>query len=190
MNNNSYKLSGRGEKSRRRYGQSDTGFSNRAFKCAHCHGWVGTESSLSGVQNRNHCPYCLWSRHLDLKAAGDRLSACKSSMKPIGLTVKATCKKYGSGQGELMLIHLCTECNTLSINRIAADDDLETALIVFENAFEMDELIRSRLVAAGISALTSPDSEIVHARLYGNGANLAEIFFSTTVAVNFISQDD
>ena len=80
------------------------------FLCKHCYVYVSSASFLSGVQNRNHCPYCLWSRHLDLYAAGDRLSACKSSMKPIGLTTKVINKKYGYGRGELMLIHLCTDC--------------------------------------------------------------------------------
>ena len=92
------------------------------FFCKHCNGYVSSAAFLSGVQNRNHCPYCLWSRHLDLYSAGDRLSACKSSMRPIGLTSKATNKKYGPGRGELMLIHLCTDCKLdfihLHINKI------------------------------------------------------------------------
>ena len=190
MNNYSYKIQIGREKSRCRYGQSATRVADNGFKCAHCHGWVNTESGLSGVQNRNHCPYCLWSRHMDLYSAGDRLSACKSPMEPIGLTVKATSKKYGSCQGELMLIHFCTECKTLSINRIAADDDLKTALAVFEDEFQMDAYMRSRLEAAGIVALTSADSAIVRARLFGHAPNLAEILFSASVASSFITQDD
>jgi hypothetical protein len=47
------------------------------------------------VRNRNHCPYCLWSRCLDLFRAGDRLSACKAPMQPVGLALKHTRKKYG-----------------------------------------------------------------------------------------------
>ena len=58
------------------------------FKCAHCHALVLSTHLVSGVNNRNHCPYCLWSSHLELYAAGDRLSACKAPMKPIGLTMK------------------------------------------------------------------------------------------------------
>jgi len=190
MNNNSYKVQGKREKSRCRYGRSARRYAESSFKCAHCQGWVGAGSGLSGVQNRNHCPYCLWSRHIDLYAAGDRLSACKSPMKPIGLTVKATCKRYGSCQGELMLIHLCMECKTLSINRIAADDDLKTALMVFEDGFQMDDQMRSQLEVAGIVALNSMDSEIVRARLFGYGPNLVEILFSANVVADFITRDD
>ena len=60
----------------------------------HCHVIVSSAHLLSGVNNRNHCPYCLWSCHLDLYTAGDRLSACKAPMKPIGLTMKRSRNKY------------------------------------------------------------------------------------------------
>ena len=96
------------------------------FRCAHCHNIVPAAHIVSGVNNRNHCPYCLWSFHLDLFVAGDRLSACKGQMRPIGLTMKKSRNKYQiKSRGELMLIHECIECRTLSINRIAADDDPE-----------------------------------------------------------------
>ena len=89
------------------------------FRCAHCHVLVSSAQLLSGVNNRNHCPYCLWSCHLDLYAAGDRLSACKAPMKPIGLTMKKSRNKYRlEARGELMLIHECVDCKTLSINRM------------------------------------------------------------------------
>jgi hypothetical protein len=78
------------------------------FKCAHCHVIVSSAHFLSGVNNRNHCPYCLWSCHLDLYAAGDRLCACKGQMKPIGLTMKKGRNKYRlDRRGELMLVHEC-----------------------------------------------------------------------------------
>ncbi|HEY4722578.1 MAG TPA: RNHCP domain-containing protein, partial [Anaerolineae bacterium] len=71
------------------------------FVCVHCRNFVSAQAVLSGVRNRNHCPYCLSSRHLDLYAAGDRLSACKARMKPIGLTLKRQSKKYARcDQGE------------------------------------------------------------------------------------------
>jgi hypothetical protein len=69
------------------------------FRCAYCRGWVSSASFVSGVHNRNHCPYCLWSRHLDLYAAGDRLSACKAPMQPVALTRKPGRGKYGPGPG-------------------------------------------------------------------------------------------
>jgi hypothetical protein len=134
----------------------------QGFTCKHCRSYVTTHMLFSGVQNRNHCPYCLWSRHLDLYQAGDRLAACKANMQPVGLTLKQSRKKYAfAGQGELMLIHLCTECGRTSINRLAADDDTGTLLEVYE------ESLASSRHFAGIHALGDTDRGIVQARLYG-----------------------
>ena len=84
---------------------------NSDFTCVHCGNYVSAGQMLAGVQNRNHCPYCLWSRHLDLFKAGDRMAACKAPMQPIGLTLKAGHKKYASATGgEMMLVHICSGC--------------------------------------------------------------------------------
>ncbi len=45
----------------------------QAFKCASCGAMVSTARESSGVNNRNHCPLCLCSRHVDEFKAGDRL---------------------------------------------------------------------------------------------------------------------
>jgi hypothetical protein len=69
------------------------------FRCIHCRQYVSAARPLSGVGNRNHCPYCLHSRHLDWHRAGDRLAACKGSMQPVGLTFKHRSKRYGVAYG-------------------------------------------------------------------------------------------
>ncbi len=144
------------------------------FRCAHCHAIVSSAHLLSGVNNRNHCPYCLWSCHLDLFAAGDRLSACKAPMKPIGLTMKRGRNKYQrKARGELMLIHECTECQTLSINRIAADDDSETVMAVFRASFALGHEIISLCQQHGILILSEEHIETVHAQLYGHTVEIA-----------------
>lgn len=138
------------------------------FRCAHCHGIVSSTPMLSGVNNRNHCPYCLWSCHLDLFSAGDRLSACKAAMKPIGLTMKKVRNKYQrESRGELMLIHECLDCKTLSINRIAADDDSDTVMAIFQESLLLDRQIHDRCQENGIEILSTRESEIVHTQLYG-----------------------
>jgi hypothetical protein len=138
------------------------------FRCRQCNALVTTQTLLSGVKNRNHCPYCLWSRHVDLLQAGDRLSACKASMEPIGLTVKQRQNKYGSGNsGELMLIHRCNVCNKFSINRIAADDFSDKLLEIFYASDEMDSIMRGNLDACGIRLLLSADYQVVNHQLYG-----------------------
>ncbi len=137
------------------------------FECVYCHVFVSSEPALSGVQNRNHCPYCLWSRHLDLVRAGDRLAACREKMQPVGLALKKTGKKYGSGLGELMLIHRCQECGKVSINRIAADDLASVLYELFEHSLSMDASSRAAIRASGIQMLTAREKGTVKARLFG-----------------------
>jgi DNA-directed RNA polymerase subunit RPC12/RpoP len=136
------------------------------FKCMHCHAIVSVAHTFSGVNNRNHCPYCLWSCHLDLFKAGDRLSACKGQMRPIGLTMKKGRNKYrlGSG-GELMLIHICVDCGSLSINRLAADDDPDSVIQAFHAADALDRQTRAECESQGITILENPLS--VYNQLYG-----------------------
>jgi hypothetical protein len=148
-----------------RHGQAGDG-----FYCIHCHAYVSTATFLSGVGNRNHCPYCLWSRHLDLYAAGDRLSACKAPMAPVGLAFKHAPKKYGNTHGELMLIHSCSDCGAISLNRIAADDVSENIMRVFEQSQHKDVLLEDRLEKLGIIRLGISDMHVVQRQLYGSAA--------------------
>jgi hypothetical protein len=84
----------------------------RSFRCNHCRLDVPTDAP--GTAHRNHCPNCLWSRHVD-DDPGDRASDCLASMEPIAITVRK--------DGEWVLIHRCNGCGTLSSNRIAGDDN-------------------------------------------------------------------
>lgn len=91
---------------------------NETFRCRRCKLDVGPLPS--GGRHRNHCPYCLHSRHLDERRPGDRSSECGSLMAPIGTFVR--------GNGEHVLIHRCLGCGVLRRNRIAADDDFDLVL--------------------------------------------------------------
>ena len=143
------------------------------FRCAHCHVLVSSAHLVSGVHNRNHCPYCLWSCHLDLYAAGDRLSACKAPMKPIGLTMKIGRNKYQrDSRGELMLVHQCTDCKTLSINRIAADDDSGTLLRIFQESLKLGDQIYAISQEHGIVLVKDEDTKLVYTQLYGHQAEI------------------
>jgi hypothetical protein len=143
------------------------------FKCSHCHELVSCAHLVSGVNNRNHCPYFLWSCHLDLYAAGDRLSACKAPMKPVGLTMKMGRNKYQRhARGELMLVHQCSDCETLSINRIAADDDSATVMAIFRESLRHVHLLENLSRGHGIVLLKEEDTRSVHAQLYGRQAEI------------------
>ena len=140
----------------------------REFECKVCHTFVSLDPCFSRVKSRNHCPYGLWSKHVDLWNPGDRLSACKAAMQPVGLTLKQTYKKYGgAGTGELMLIHRCLDCGKVSINRIAADDNAGTILEVFENSWQVTADLVEESGGSSIHLLTRLEGKIIRNRLYG-----------------------
>ena len=94
-------------------------------------------------------------------------------MKPIGLTVKKGRNKYRlESRGELMLIHECTECGSLSINRVAADDDYESILEVFNTSLQNSYEFRTRVEADGITMLNAEDDESVRSQLFGQNADM------------------
>jgi hypothetical protein len=84
-----------------------------SFRCRHCR--LDVPASAPGTRHRNHCPSCLWSRHLDADAPGDRAAACAGSMEPIAVAVR--------DDGEWALVHRCSSCAAVSVNRIAGDDN-------------------------------------------------------------------
>lgn len=137
------------------------------FICAQCRAFVPINDEM-GTANRNHCPLCLWSKHLDNKP-GDRRSDCLARMKPMCLTFKmARRDKYGNkGIGELMLAHICTRCSKISINRIAADDNTESIMNLFEQSQSMATDLRETLGNQQIRILGPSDLPEINAQLYG-----------------------
>lgn len=87
------------------------------YTCIHCKRSVSTNSY--GTKHRNHCPHCLWSRHVD-DEPGDRRCPCRAPMEPVALEVRR--------DSEWAIVHRCTGCGTLKTNRIAGDDH-ELALL-------------------------------------------------------------
>jgi hypothetical protein len=83
------------------------------FRCRHCRLDVPTDAV--GTAHRNHCPSCLWSRHVDDKP-GDRAAQCGAAMEPLAITVR--------GDGEWVVVHRCTGCDELHLNRSAGDDNV------------------------------------------------------------------
>lgn len=96
------------------------------FTCAHCGRFVPERSH--GTSQRNHCPFCLWSVHVDIKP-GDRSSLCRAPMEPIAL--------WASEGDELRILHRCTGCGAIKPNRVAGDDSEEA----------IDELVQRLLRA-------------------------------------------
>ncbi|MCL5969913.1 MAG: RNHCP domain-containing protein [Patescibacteria group bacterium] len=128
-----------------------------SFRCLTCHAIISNTSI--GTKHRNHCPLCLWSKHVDLKTPGDRRSTCGARMKPIGLTNKPN--------GELMVVHLCLNCGKVSCNRIAGDDNPYVITCLLEEPSSLSKEIITRLASQGISLLTQDDKQEVLTSLYG-----------------------
>lgn len=138
------------------------------FQCNHCKQWVVVNQTI-GTQHRNHCPMCLWSLHVDLKKPGDRKSLCHGSMGPIGLVFKDEgTDKYGNKrQGEIMLVHHCMKCDEISVNRIAADDDAEKILEVFESTQTLESSLKESAKAKGLVLLKEKDTEEIERQMFG-----------------------
>lgn len=79
------------------------------FVCEHCGAWV------QGDGYTNHCPHCLWSKHVDIYP-GDRAARCGGLMEPIGVLVQ------GNGY---VVVHRCTRCGLVRRNRAAVNDNFE-----------------------------------------------------------------
>lgn len=83
---------------------------NTGFVCDRC----GTRvHPLSNGSYRNHCPSCLWSKHVDIRP-GDRLSVCHGLMAPVAID-------HRPAKG-LMVVQRCLRCGHTRANRIATDD--------------------------------------------------------------------
>ena len=61
-----------------------------------------------------------------------------------------------------MLIHRCSDCSKLSINRIAADDQAEMVAGVFRTSLELDEITLNHLNHAKIHLLQARDEDTVY----------------------------
>ena len=80
------------------------------FICENCHKKVQPLEYSS----RDHCPYCLYSKHVDINP-GDRANSCKGLLKPIGI------EKY---RDTFKIIYQCEKCKIIHKNIMAKDDDL------------------------------------------------------------------
>lgn len=136
------------------------------FECLNCGKGISTDS-LIGTLNRNHCPFCLYSKHVDQNIPGDRKSKCQAGMEPVGLTFKHEgFDKYGrEKQGEIMLIHLCPKDQKISINRIAGDDDPEIILKIFQNSQNLD--LEMNCSATKLTEYTAESSSVNHSSRQG-----------------------
>jgi hypothetical protein len=106
---------------------------------------------------------------MDWLDAGDRMSACKAIMAPVGLSIRWSHNKYATVlDGELLLVHQCTDCGKLSINRIAADDRADMLRDLFRASLEWVEWLQMT-IQTDIQLLTKKDAWLIDKQLGGCG---------------------
>ena len=81
------------------------------FICEHC----GTDVRPLNYTSRDHCPYCLYSKHVDINP-GDRLNECKGLLEPVGI------EKF---KDTYKIIYKCNKCGSLRKNIMANDDNMD-----------------------------------------------------------------
>lgn len=84
------------------------------FICENC----GKKVSKLGYSCRNHCPFCLYSKHVDIEP-GDRAEDCHGLLEPIGI------EKNKKGY---IIIFRCKKCGEIRRNKIAEDDDIDKVI--------------------------------------------------------------
>lgn len=84
---------------------------NENFICENCK----KEVKKSEYTARDHCPYCLFSKHLDINP-GDRANNCHGLMEPIGI------EKF---KNTFKINYRCLKCGQLHKNIMLNDDNME-----------------------------------------------------------------
>lgn len=84
------------------------------FVCEKC------RTTVKGSGYTNHCPKCLWSKHVDINP-GDRAEICAGMMKPIKI------EKEGK---EYLITHKCEKCGFERRKVVERGDDFEEIIRV------------------------------------------------------------
>ena len=81
------------------------------FICEHC----GMEVTKLNYTARDHCPYCLYSKHVDI-FPGDRQNTCHGLLKPVGI------EKF---KNTYKILYVCETCKQKHKNILAKDDNMD-----------------------------------------------------------------
>jgi hypothetical protein len=84
------------------------------FICEHCN----KEVSKLNYSARDHCPHCLYSKHVDINP-GDRANNCKGLLEPIDI------EKF---KDTFKIIYKCKKCDEIHKNIIASDDNMDVVI--------------------------------------------------------------
>jgi len=82
------------------------------FICNHC------GKNVRGDGYTNHCPGCLWSKHVDVYP-GDRAEFCGGAMRPTSVLMKA---------GSYTITHVCEYCGAERVCKTSPGDNFDAIL--------------------------------------------------------------
>ena len=85
---------------------------DESFVCENC----GKTVEKLGYTSRDHCPYCLCSKHVDIMP-GDRENECRGILRPQQVELDSK-KGY-------IIIYKCDKCGEIHKNKAAEDDEKE-----------------------------------------------------------------
>lgn len=90
-------------------------------------------------------------------------------MKPIGLMFKYSEPNPFTGRtnGDLMIVHECTNCGRISPNRIAGDDNEFMIVSLLDESLSVSSAKRADLLQQNIFLLTQADKADVETALFG-----------------------
>jgi hypothetical protein len=88
------------------------------FTCEHC------GFAAEGTGYTNHCPKCLYSKHVD-NVPGDRANSCHGLMEPVGV------ETHGS---DYDIVHRCQRCGIEKRNRVTPLDNREALAAILEQS--------------------------------------------------------
>ncbi len=80
---------------------------------------------VQGNGYTDHCPKCLWSKHVDINP-GDRRASCKGMMEPVGIRKKG--EKY-------IILYSCLNCGIKHRVTKAEEDDFEAIIMTSKKNF-------------------------------------------------------
>lgn len=89
------------------------------FVCEHC------GELVVGDGYTDHCPKCLWAKHMDKLIPGDRESDCHGMMEPI---------KTNYEKGIFKIFYRCNKCGHEFGVREGRGDDRDELLNLLENS--------------------------------------------------------
>jgi hypothetical protein len=102
------------------------------FVCGHC------GENVTGSGFTNHCPHCLWSKHVDI-TPGDRASDCNGMMEPIKVEIE---------KGEPTITHRCVICRYEKRNRTAQNDSENEIIRLLTEGNATDIFYRAQKIQA------------------------------------------